>query len=242
MKKSPLVLFACFAALAVVSCGPNTKTIQRMQAIETGVDSPTTIAELTDAINKYQTRVEDIINADAKSGLWYKILAIRYMDKGMYGKALENFQTAIAFYPTNQNLYYYVGVCAGYMAKASLDFNATGSPSERDRYYALAESAYLRAISIEPKYARALYGLSILYVFELKEPEKAIPYLESELKIETRDVEAMFVLAGAYYSVGQYDDSVSLYDKIIAMKPDKERLADAENNKGVVLNAAYGQK
>lgn len=225
-----------------VSCGPDTKTIRRMQQIEEGVDNPTSIEELTTAIGKYRNRVEDIINAENRIGMWYKILAIRYLDGGLYGKALENFRMAIEYYPTNQNLYYYVGVCAGYLAKASLDFDATGSTSERDRYYRLAESAYLRAIELEPRYVRALYGLSILYVFELDEAAKAIPHLELIMDIETADINAMFVLARAYYSTGDIDRSVAMYDAIIKKGKDPKQVADAEENKATVLNSAYGKQ
>lgn len=234
---------ACAGLIFILfsSCGPNTKTIRRMQAIEEHVDNPTTIEELTDAIGKYQARIEDVLNADIRIGMWYKILAIRYLDTGMYGKALETFRTAIEYYPTNQNLYYYVGVCAGYMAKASLDYEATGKSSERGRYLDLAESAYLRAIELEPRYARALYGLSILYVFELNESAKAIPLLERFMEVETIDYDAMFVLARAYYVTGDIDRSVAMYDKILATSKDEKRRSEAESNKAIVLQEGYGQ-
>jgi Tetratricopeptide repeat. len=236
-----LAVTVAVALVGLTSCGVNTKGIRRMQAIEEGVDSPNTIEELTEAITKYQKRIEDVLNADIRVGMWYKILAIRYLDNGMYAKALENFRTAIEYYPTNQNLYYYVGVCAGYMAKASLDFDATGTRAERDRYYALAESAYLRAIELEPKYIRSLYGLSILYVFELNTPEKAIPYLETIMEIEKRNIEAMFVLARAYYSTGEGEKAVAMYNKILEFNLDDQRKAEAEANKATVLAQMYGK-
>lgn len=238
---SRCVAFAGLMLVLFSSCGPNTKTIRRMQAIEEHVDNPTTIEELTDAIGKYKARIEDVLNADIRIGMWYKILAIRYLDTGMYGKALENFRTAIEYFPTNQNLYYYVGVCAGYMAKASLDFEATGSSSERGRYLDLAESAYLRAIELEPRYARALYGLSILYVFELNESAKAIPLLELFMEVESIDYDAMFVLARAYYATGDIEGAVAMYDKILATSKDEKRRTEAETNKAVVLQEGYGQ-
>lgn len=232
---------ACVVVISLFSCGPNTKTIRRMQMIEEHVDNPTTVEELTDAIGKYQARIEDVLNADIRVGMWYKILAIRYLDTRMYGKALENFRTAIEYYPTNQNLYYYVGVCAGYMAKASLDYEATGKSSERGRYLELAESAYLRAIELEPRYARALYGLSILYVFELDEPAKAIPLLELFMDVESTDYDAMFVLARAYYATGEFERSVAMYDKILSTSKNEKRRSEAEANKAIVLQEGYGQ-
>ena len=212
-----------------------------MQQLEEGVDSPTTIEELTVAIGKYQNRIEDIINAEVRIGIWYKILAIRYLDNKMYGKALETFRTAIEYYPTNQNLYYYVGVCAGYMAKSALDFDATGTSSQKNNYYNLAESAYLRAIELEPKYVRALYGLSILYVFELDRPADAIPYLERAVDIEKRHIDAMFVLARSFYMTGDYDAADSMYDRILSVPMVKTRKEEAEKNNATILYNAYEQ-
>ncbi|HKL86483.1 MAG TPA: DUF2225 domain-containing protein [Treponemataceae bacterium] len=240
MKKVLRFMCVFFIFFVITACGVNTNQIRRMQSLEEGVDSPTTIEELTTAIGKFQKRAEDLINTDIRLGTWYKIVGTRYLDNRMYGKALENFRMAIDYYPTNQNLFYYVGVCAGYMAKASLDFDAKGNELESKRYYALAESAYKRAIEIEPRYERALYGLSILYVFEFDTPAKAIPYLELIMDIEKRNLDAMFVLARAYYSTGNYEGSVALYDRIIETTKDKNRKAEAESNKSTVLALMYG--
>lgn len=225
----------------MVSCGIDSKNIIRMQALEEGVDRPTTIEELTSAIKKYQNRVEDIINAEARVGIWYKILASRYLDNQMYAKALENYRLAVEYYPTNHNLYFYIGVCAGYMAKASLDYEATGSTLDRDRYYALSESAYLRAIELHPSYARAMYAVSVLYVFELNAPQKAIPYLKSLIEIEKQNIDAMFVLARAYYATGASEESISMYNQIITITKDEKQKTDAEANKAQVLEESYGK-
>jgi len=237
-----IVVLVAAAMAVTVSCGPNTNYIRRMQALEEGVDSPTSIEELEEAIKKYQNRIEDVLNADIRIGMWYKILATRYLDNKMYGKALDTFRTAIEYYPTNQNLYYYVGVCAGYMAKSALDFEASGSRAERDRYLALAESAYLRAIELEPRYIRALYGLSILYIFELDMPEKAIPHLEIVTGNESRDADSRFMLARAYYATGRLEDAVSVYDDILRISKDEKTRASATENKARVLEEFHGQQ
>jgi tetratricopeptide (TPR) repeat protein len=209
--------------------------------MEEGVSSPTTIDELKTAISKYENRVEDIMLAQQSVGIWYKILATRYIDKQMYGEALSVLQKAIMYYPVNQNLYYYVGVCAGYMAKAELDFSATGNTSKKQNYLRLSESGYLRAIELEPTYARSLYGLAVLYVFDLDESNKAIPLLEKLLTIEKRHVDAMFVLARAYYVDYQFEKAVNMYDLILSTTGDSQKIADAQLNKKIVLDAQYAQ-
>ncbi len=209
--------------------------------MEEGVSNPTTIEELRDAISRYQERVADIQLANSQIGIWYKILGTRYLDNKMYGEALKCFQKALEYYPDNQNLYYYVGVCAGYVSHAALDFDGTGSAEIKYNYLKLAEEAYKRAIAIDDRYVRALYGLGVLYVFELDEPQKAISPLEKLLKIDTKNIDAMFVLARAYYSNNEFDKSADMYDKIIAATKSNETRTVAEENKKQVLDAVYGQ-
>ena len=245
MKKTTISagLFMALMLCAVffASCGVSNKTIIRYQKMEEGVSSPTTVEELKDAIKKYQERVADIQLAQSQVGIWYKMLGTRYIDQKMYGEALKCFQEALKFYPDNQNLYYYVGVCAGYMSHAAMDFGGSGSTEVRYNYLKLAEDAYLRAISIEERYVRALYGLGVLYVFELDEPEKAIPYLERAVSVEVRNIDALFVLARAYYSNYEFEKSAAVYDKIIATTKSAETKATAEENKKTVLDALYSK-
>lgn len=234
------ILFCCLFGL--ISCsGVSPKTIKRMQQMEEGVSSPSTIDEYKDAIKKYERRIADIDAAQRQVGIWYKILGSRYLDNKMYGEALKAYQNAIMYYPDNQNLYYYVGLCAGYMSHAALDYGAKGDTSTRYNYLRLSEQAYLRAIQIEPRYVRALYGIGVLYVFELDESEKAIPYLETLLTVDKAHIDAMFVLARAYYSNYDFDNAVAMYDKIISTTKDAQKKADAEVNKQVVLGMAYAQ-
>ena len=240
MNKIKCVILSLSVLLLLVSCGGvSNKTIIRHQKMEEGVDSPTTIEELKDAIKKYQERVADVQLAQSQIGIWYKILGTRYLDNKMYGEALKAFQEALNYYPDNQNLYYYVGVCAGYMSHAALDYNASGNNDVKYNYLKLAEEAYLRAIAIEDRYVRALYGLGVLYVFELDEPEKAIPYLEKALTIDTKNLDTMFVLARAYYSSYEFEKSVAMYDKIIETTKSDDTKKTAEENKKIVLDASY---
>lgn len=238
MKKISLLLLLTFA---FTSCGVSNKRIIRMQKMEEGVSSPTSIEELKSAIEKYDERIADLQLAQTQVGIWYKILGTRYLDNKMYGEALKAFEKALAFYPDNQNLYYYVAICAGYMSHTALDYNATGNIEKKMNYLKLSESSYLRAIEIEPRYSRALYGLGVLYVYELDTPEKAIPYLEKVLEIEKKHTDAMFVLARAYYSNYEFDKSIDLYDKIISTTTSQQKKNDAEANKKIVLDAAYAQ-
>lgn len=242
MKKNYLIFTLALFGLSLFffSCnGTNAKTIKRMQALEEGVASPTTEAEIKEAIQKYQTRVEDIALANQQIGIWYKMLGSRYLDNQMYGEALEAFRMATTYYPANQNLYYFVAVCAGFMANQALDYSATGSTAQKFNYLKLAESAYLEAIKLDPKYARALYGIGVLYIFELEEPGKAIPYLETLAEVEKRNVDGLFLLANAYYQTFEFERAMEIYDEIISITTSSEDKAQAEANKRKVLETAY---
>ena len=232
-----LVLCACL----LVSCGPNTNYIKRVQSLEENVSSPTTIEELKDAIKKYEDRVEDIIQAEAQTGIWWKILGTRYMDKYMYGEAMEAFRKAVSYYPANQNLYYWIGVCAGYMANSALDFDAVGANPKQKEYLALAESSYKRALELEPMNARVLYALGVLYVFELDKPAEAIPLLQKLLTKDTKNIDGMFVLARAYYMDYDFQAAIDMYDNILKYSTSETNKAEAEANKKVVLNALYAE-
>ena len=241
-----ILTLAALTAAVFVSCTPSYKTVKRMQRMEENVGNPTTKEEYEEAIKKYEKRALDLSTAEAQTGIWYKILGTRYLDQQLYGKAFENFQKALAYYPDNANLYYYVGICAGYLANASLDFEAKGSASEsfqkKQNYLRLAENAYLQALSINPKYYRSMYAIGVLYAFELNEPEKAIPHLERFLATQTKDINGMFVLARAYYMDYQFDKAVALYDRIIELKPNEEKVREAQANKKTVLDVQYSQK
>jgi cytochrome c-type biogenesis protein CcmH/NrfG len=127
------------------------------------------------------------------------------------------------------------------MAKSSLDFDAEGSNPKQKEYTALAESSYKRALELEPTNTRALYGLSVLYAFELDQGEKAIPLLEKLLTIDTKNIDAMFVLARAYYMDYDFQKAVDMYDSIIKYTSSETSRAEAEANKKVVLNALYSE-
>lgn len=240
MKK---ILFGLVFSISVLvlftGCPKSNKTIIRYQKMEEKVDHPTSIEELKDAIAKYENRVADIQLANQQIAIWYKMLGTRYVDAKMYGEALKCFQKALEFYPNNQNLYYWVGVCAGYMSHAAMDFSGTASTQLRMNYLKLAEDAYSRAIQIDDRFVRALYGLSVIYVFELGESQKAIPLLEKVMEIETKDFNAMFVLARAYYENYEFDKAVKIYDKIMSLTKAADIVNAAQDLKKQVLDASY---
>lgn len=241
-----LVFTFAFAGFFMTSCDSNYKTVKRMQKMEEGVENPTTKEELLEAIKKYDKRAIDLVTSQAQTGIWYKILGTRYLDEQMYYEAYAAFDKARLSYPSNANIYYWMGVCAGFMSNSVLEYDINGrldseKRTQKQNYLRLSEQAYIRALELNPKYYRAMYGIGVLYVFQLKEHEKAIPYLEKFLESQTKDTNGMFVLANAYAVTGQLDKAISLYDKIIKINPNKEKTSEAVSNKNKVLDAKAGR-
>ena len=59
------------------------------------------------------------------------------------------------------------------------------------------------------------------------------------IEIDTRNIDAMFVLARADYSCYEFDKSTEMYDKIINTTKSQEKKEIALENKERVLNAQY---
>lgn len=247
MKKNVFLFWlicpAFFISAVFCGCSYSNKALlqKRLQNMEKYSGNPGNIEEIKKGIEKYDSEAQELVEKNAKIGIWYKILGTRYLDKKMYGKALESFQKALEFYPENPNLYYYVGVSAAFVSHSALDFNGRGETETKMNYLRLSESAFRQAVTIDERYSRALYSLGVLYVYDLDDGEQAVKYLERYVDIEKRDTDGMMVLASAYYMTSQFEKAAEMYDKIISVTKSAERKADAESKKKVVLDAIYGE-
>ncbi len=248
-KKSPPVKFAllCFLPLSLMvilsGCNreegfylENLKKLEKPRYPEKEIDKKS-IEELKDGIKRYKREVDRTIKASEQIGIYYKMLAVRYMNAKMYGKAFESLKKAIKYYPENEILFYLAAVSVARMSKAIIDDEA-----EKKRLTDLAEKYYLRALALEPFYRDALFGLSVLYVFEKNMPEKAIPYLKKLLLKEKSDTDAMFLLARAYYEAGEYESAIDMYDRIIKTTKSALRKREAEKNRDEIKAEIYEGK
>ncbi|MDR2942837.1 MAG: tetratricopeptide repeat protein [Treponema sp.] len=199
---------------------------------------PETIEGLRQAIALYEDQIERNVREGAQTGAYWKILAVRLVDKGMYNDALKALERAIYFIPEDPVLYNLAGVSAGKVAKSIVGFSA-GAEKERDHYFKLSENSYKRALELDVTYAKPMYGLSVLYVFELDRPAEAIPHLERYLSIMSSDIQAMFILARAYAVTGSYTQAVETYEKIISRSKNKDIQAEAYNNIEIVQRMMY---
>lgn len=242
MKKNVCLISAALTVILFVSCsGKSVNTIKRMQKLEENVSNPTTIEELKSAIKKYEDRANDIMLAQEQTGIWYKLLGTKYLNEKMYGEALKAYESALEYYPANQNLYYWVGVCAGYMAKESLDFNGSGKNEVKQNYFELAESSYKRALELDDRYERAWYGLGVIYE-EFADYGNAADCFEHALEISTKSIDTMLHLARCYYGNYDFDKSADMYDQVIKLTKSENTKKQAEELKKQVLDTSYGDE
>ncbi|MDR2135049.1 MAG: tetratricopeptide repeat protein [Treponema sp.] len=198
---------------------------------------PATVEGLRAAIAIYEEAVEEHVRDAAQTGTYWKILAVRLADKGMHRDALDALDMAIRYNGEDPTLFYLAGVSAANVAKNALGFATpqAGFQAEQAQYYARAERAYTRAIELDNANAKPRYGLGILYTFELERPAEAVPHLERYLELMSRDTDAMFALARAYYMTGDYEKAVDLYDRIVVSTKDTAKQAEARSNRDYVL-------
>jgi tetratricopeptide (TPR) repeat protein len=209
----------------------------RIAAISGRGGPPETIEGLRNAIGLYEKRIETHVRDAAQTGVYWKILAVRLQDRGLHLEALEALDHAMNYNAEDPALRYFTGISAARVAKGALDVSGVG---QRDRYYALSESAFLSAISIDETYSRPRYSLGVLYTFDLNRPEDAIPHLVRFLELTKNDVDGMFVLARAYYMTSQYREALELYDRILSITRDSEKKREAERNKQYIMEIYYG--
>ncbi|MCL2600222.1 MAG: tetratricopeptide repeat protein, partial [Treponema sp.] len=159
--------------------------------------------------------------------------------QGMHRDAIYAFERAIHFTSGDPTLFFLTGESAAIVAVSTLDFPG-GPVSERDGYFRLAESAFLRAIEMDPTYGRPRYGLGVMYTFNLDRPQDAIPHLERFLQISPRDVMGMFVLARAFIMTEQFANAIELYERILVVSTDPSIRAEAEAHMELIRGFLYG--
>jgi tetratricopeptide (TPR) repeat protein len=199
-----------------------------------GVVSMQRVEELQREIRRYRKEVERTVDASGQLAVYYKMLAVEYMRGAMYGAAYEALEQAIAIQPENPILFYYSGVSAARMSKAQV------ISEDRTLWLQRSEKLYRRAITLDPGYAAALYGLSVLYVFELDRPQEAEDLLERLLTVESKDIDGRFLLARVYYSLGKLEKAIEIYREIESLSDVKQIREQALANREQIEGELYG--
>jgi len=193
--------------------------------------SSSRLEEAKAQVERYRSTINRLILETQWEADALRFLADEYFRRQMYAPALEAYQKALEILPTSFSLWYRLALTHAQLATLSLE------PDERKQRSQMAAQAYNRALSLEPDHTASLYGLSILYVFELLEPEKALPLLDRHLRIESRNTRALFVRARARFETGNIEGAVKDYDAIIQYSTDPTEQENARRNRNTVLGS-----
>jgi tetratricopeptide (TPR) repeat protein len=241
MKRSivPVSVFMAIM-LSLTSCGDTSGFLHDMLDIEARVKKdtpPSTISELKQGIAKYGAEVEKTFASMEKIAMYWRILATKYAQKGMYGEAYDASLKAIRFYPDNSGLYYLAGLSASSLAKSSA---AELRGATRLEWLETAKAAYRQSIKLNEKNTKPMLGLAMLFAFEYEDHASAIPLLETFLAIDTKNIDALLLYARSLYGAGRLQDAVEVYDKVIEATVLDEVKKRAKENKQVILKELYG--
>lgn len=234
---APIILIITALTIAMLSsCNrPDDNLLERMAQMEEGVSPETllegdeTYGELKSDIAKYRKILDSKVDAAEKLGTYYKLIGLKYIDYSMYGLALEAFQEALAIYPENPNVLYYAGMCSARLYKTE------GSPSKSLDYLNQAVRYYEASIAANNRFSSPMYGLAVLYVYELNLPDLAIPLLEMYNSIQKSSMDGQFLMAAAYFASGDDDEAVEIYNRIIDRAEDPELQEAARTNRNEIL-------
>ncbi|MCL2295227.1 MAG: tetratricopeptide repeat protein [Spirochaetes bacterium] len=181
--------------------------------------------ELRAAIRENRRILEERVTAARDLARFHQMLGRLYLDNGMYLLAAQEFENALQITNKNPVLFYFAGLAYARYAKSLVD------ETMQFAKLLLAERYYLKALEYNPNFSRALYAISVLYVFEFDQPDRAILYLERLLETQRSDFEAMFLLANAYVRLGLLDKASAIYDNIIRNTMSTVFRRQAEENK-----------
>lgn len=227
-----LILVSLATVFALASCAREDPRLQSMINLEPTPPPQERIQELREIIAEHEEMVAQALQSAIKHADALKLLAQEYMRQDVYGPALDALEEAIRVTPRNHVLHYLAGVAAGFIGKSQ------ARPDVRSEYFGFSERYYLQAIDIEPDYIDARYGIGVLYVFELGEPIKAIGHLEHLLEVSSGHVPSLFVLARAHAALGNIDEAIAAYDRIIQVAGDATTRERAERNRRLLLGGS----
>ncbi|RKX91375.1 MAG: hypothetical protein DRP59_07925 [Spirochaetes bacterium] len=227
---SILVLLGAF-----VSCSKGDgKTLKSLKSTESADGSTEVskkrIAELEKGIKEYKEEADRTVKAGVEIGIYYRLVGLEYMKLKMYGKAYDNFQKAIEYYPENEVLFYYSGVSLARSAKSVLE------DDERRRLMQKAVVYYQRAIELNGRYEDVYYALSVLYMFELNRPLDALKAIKKLLNFDPGNIDALFIKARADAVTGNIRDAVDTYNKIIKISKDEKATLKAREFRDALMS------
>lgn len=98
-------------------------------------------------------------------------------------------------------------------------FYSLGIIAKNKKEYDKAEENFLKAISLDEKYAAAYTELGMIY-YNKGQYDLEIEMFKKAVDLDSNDSDAHYYLATAYEDISQYDLAIDEYKKVIELKPD----------------------
>lgn len=239
-----LTILALAVPLAVGSCsGRDDKNfLERIFDLESRASKnapPSSVEELKAAIAEYRGEVEKTLAAMEREGNFWRLLAVRLMERGLHGEAYDAALKALRFDPQNSGLYYVAGISAAFLSKTA-SVEPGGGAATREAWLRAAEGAYLRSLEFNERNTRTLYALAVLYSFELEDYDAAVSAVERFLAINTRDADGFLLLGRSLYGAGRAEEAIAAFDRVIEFSAVEEKRRQAAENKKRILDELYG--
>ena len=233
------LLGAGLLALLLAGCARNEDFylgwLKRTEPGSGGRETRTTEG-LEQSIRRYREEVDRKVKATDQLGVYYRMLAVRYMEMGMYLKAFGALEEARRIYPENPVLFYYAGMCAARLSQAEL-----AEPGKAE-WLARSERLYRRALSLDPLHSESMYALAVLYVFELNRPAEAVDLLQRLVEREKKNPDALFLLGNAYYRTGALQEALEAYRRLEGLGLSDDRRRQAAENRKKIEEELYGKR
>ncbi len=144
-----------------------------------GQQGAATAPEAAIAPNDYAQRIaqaEKVVATEPKNVNAWISLGNDYFDTEQIPKAINAYGKALELDPNNTNVLTDQGVM----------FRKTG-------WFDKALANFIKANKVDPKHLPSLFNIGIVYQIDLKQPEKALPYLKEYLKMDSGSQTALQV-------------------------------------------------
>ena len=178
-----------------------------------------------DAVKIYN----EILDKNPSDSKTHYSLGCVFDELGNVDSSLDSFKAAIKFDPDNKDAQYALGsaylkksngkeallnLCpvAGHFPTDAGLYHKIGQAWHSLNDYEKAKGAYKRAIDIDPRFAEAYYDLACAEL-DSKEFVDAIDGFNNFLKFDENNKFALTNLAKAYFSMGEIDEAIRLYNK-----------------------------
>ncbi|MBI9097008.1 MAG: hypothetical protein JEY91_00955 [Spirochaetaceae bacterium] len=227
-----VILFICFLGACSRDDADLLERMSQMEgdgSVSYNLENDKNYNTLRKDIEKYRKILDEKIDAAEKLGTYYKLIGLKYLDYSMYALALEAFEEALAIYPENPNVLYNAGLASARLSKTEV------SEGRSRELLIQAERYYKASLSVNDRFSSPMYGLAILYVYELDQPELAIPLMEVYNTIQKSSMNGRFLLAAAYYASGNEGEAVDIYDEIINTSESDTEIESARANRNAIL-------